>query len=147
MRAFEDFSVGEMIEHGARTLGAGEIAAFAHDYAPPPFSLGAPAAAEAGGPVASGWQVALTFMQLMASAMLLESTSMGSPGIETLHWLKPVRPGDTIRARSTVLAARVSQSRPGMGLVRFRHEALDAAGEIVLAMENSIMFGRAETAS
>ena len=74
--------------------------------------------------------------------MLLDSTSMGSPGIETLNWLKPVGPGGTIRARSTVLDTRVSKSRPQMGLVRFHHEAVDADGATLITLENSIMFGR-----
>ena len=134
MRAFEDFAVGQTIDHGQRTVSAADIAAFADTYDPESAGTGAP--------IASGWQVALTFMQLMADSMLLDSTSMGSPGIETLNWLKPVGPGGTIRARSTVIETRVSKSRPEMGLVRFRHEAVDADGGTVIAIENSIMFGR-----
>ena len=134
MRAFEDFTVGQTIDHGTRPVSAGDIVAFADAYDP--------GSVDAGAPTASGWHVALTFMQLMADSMLLDSTSMGSPGIETLNWLKPVGPGDTIRARSTVIETRVSKSRPEMGLVRFRHEAAGADGETLMLMENSIMFGR-----
>ncbi len=134
MRAFEDFTVGETIDLGTRTLGAAEIVAFAETYDPQSAGTSAP--------VASGWQIALTFMQLLAGNMLLDSTSMGSPGIETMKWLKPVGPGDTIRARSTVLETRASKSRPEMGLVRFHHEVTNADGEMLIALENSIMFGR-----
>ena len=94
------------------------------EFDPQPFHLDQDSAEAAltGGLIASGWHVAGLFMRLMADSMLLDSTSMGSPGIDTLKWLKPVRPGDTIAARSTVTGARASQSRPGMGIVRFRHE-------------------------
>ena len=134
MRVFEDFTVGQTIDHGARRVSAADIIAFADAYDPGSVDTGAPAA--------SGWHVALTFMQLMADSMLLDSTSMGSPGIETLNWLKPVGPGGTIHARSTVIETRVSKSRPEMGLVRFRHEATGADGETLMLIENSIMFGR-----
>ena len=134
MRAFEDFAVGQTIDHGQRTVSAEAIVAFAEVYDPENVDTGAP--------TACGWHVALTFMQLMADSMLLDSTSMGSPGIEMLQWLKPVGAGDTIRARSTVIETRVSKSRPEMGLVRFRHEATGADGERLMLIENSIMFGR-----
>ena len=144
MRTFEDFTVGETIAHGGRTVSAEEIVSFAALYDPQPFhrDAAAPETQETGGLVASGWHVGMIFMQLLVNSMLLPSTSMGSPGMDTLQWVKPVRPGDTIRARSTVLAMRLSRSRPEMGLVRFRHEAQDAGGEVLMVLENSIMFGR-----
>ena len=144
MRTFEDFIVGETIEHGTLTVSAEDIVAFARLYDPQPFHLdtATPEAEETGGLIASGWHVSALFMRLMTHSMLLDSTSMGSPGIETLKWPKPVRPGDALSARSTVIGRRASQSRPTMGLVHFRHEASLAAGETVMAMENTIMFGR-----
>ncbi len=144
MRAFEDFTIGETIEHGACVVTAEEIVSFAREFDPQPFHLDqdSPEAALTGGLIASGWHVAGLFMRLMADSMLLDSTCMGSPGIDVLKWLKPVRPGDTIAGRSTVTGARASQSRPGMGIVRFRHEATDASGETVMWMENAILFGR-----
>ena len=144
MHTFEDFIVGETIEHGTRTVSAEDIVAFARLYDPQPFhlDLAAPEAKETGGPIASGWHVAAIFMRLMTDSMLLDSTSMGSPGIETLKWVKPVRPGDKLSARSTVIGTRASQSRPAIGLVRFRHEAFRADGETVMTMDNTIMFGR-----
>jgi acyl dehydratase len=81
-------------------------------------------------------------MSLLCSGFLIESTSLGSPGIETLKWRKPVRPGDTLTGASTVVEARASRSRPDMGIVRFRHEVVNQAGETVMWLDNSILFGR-----
>jgi acyl dehydratase len=144
MRHFEDFIVGETIEHGSRTVTAEEIVAFAAEFDPQPFHLdaGVPEAAIVGGLIASGWHTAAIFMRLMCDSFLLDSTSLGSPGIDTLKWLTPVKAGDAVSARSTVLSARPSQSRPGRGIVHFRHEMTNHDAEPVMRFENPIMFGR-----
>jgi acyl dehydratase len=80
-------------------------------------------------------------MRAVADGFLLRSTSMGAPGIEEVRWLKPVRPGDRLTLRWTVLETKASRSRPEMGLVRFRFELL-RGDEAVLAQTNWIMFGR-----
>ena len=139
MRAFEDFTVGETIDHGRRTVTADEIVAFAREYDPQPFHLDAETP---GGLIASGWHITGLFMRLMVDTMLRESTCMGSPGIDALKWAKPLRPGDTIAGRSTVLQSRPSKSRPEMGLVRFRHEVLGTDSGVIMWMESAIMFGR-----
>ena len=100
-----------------------------------------------GGLIASGWHVGGLFMSLLCGGFLLESSSMGSPGIETLKWQRPVRPGDTLTAFSIVIEARASKSRPEMGIVRFRHEVINQAGETVMWLENPILFGRRGAAS
>jgi acyl dehydratase len=79
---------------------------------------------------------------MLCGGFLLDSSSMGSPGIESLKWRKPVRPDDTLTASSTVVDARASKSRPEMGIVRFRHEVVNQADELVMWLDNSIMFGR-----
>jgi acyl dehydratase len=143
-RHFEDFAVGETIVHGSQAVTAEDIVAFASEYDPQPFHLD-PAAPEtiiAGGLIASGWHVAAIFMRLMCDSFLLDSASLGSPGISTMKWLKPVRPGNVLSGRSTVLEARLSNSRPDMGIVGFRHETLDEHDEVVLWFENPILFGR-----
>ncbi len=144
MRYFEDFVVGETIVHGSRTVGADDIVAFATEFDPQPFHLDAasPQAAFTGGLIASGWHVAAIFMRLMCDSFLLDSASMGSPGIAMLKWVKPVRPGDTLAARSTVTRLRPSRSRPDRGLVEFRHEVTNHDGELVMWLDNLIMFGR-----
>jgi acyl dehydratase len=81
-------------------------------------------------------------MRLNCESYINRTVSLGSPGLDNIRWLKPVRPGDTITFRRTVLESRASQSRPGVGLLRSRTEALNQAGELVMSMEGWGMFGR-----
>ena len=143
MRAFEDFTVGLTIVHGSRTVTRSDIIAFAAEFDPQPFHLdeAAPETGLTGGLIASGWHIAAIFMRLLTDSLLLDSTCLGSPGVETLKWAKPLRPGDTLSGRSTVTAARPSQSRPDRGIVSFRHEALNQTGDVVMWMDNTILFG------
>ena len=143
MRAFEDFTVGLTIVHGSRTVTRSDIIAFAAEFDPQPFHLdeAAPETGLTGGLIASGWHIAAIFMRLLTDSLLLDSTCLGSPGVETLKWAKPLRPGDTLSGRSTVTAARPSQSRPDRGIVSFRHEALNQTGDVVMWMDNAILFG------
>jgi len=143
VRAFEDFTVGLTIVHGSRTVTRGDIIAFAAEFDPQPFHLdeAAPETGLTGGLIASGWHIAAIFMRLLTDSLLLDSTCLGSPGVETLKWAKPLRPGDTLSGRSTVTAARPSQSRPDRGIVSFRHEALNQTGDVVMWMDNAILFG------
>ena len=145
MRTFDDFTPGEVIVHSTWPVTADAIIAFATEFDPQPFHLdpNAPETAMTGGLIASGWHVAAIFMRLLCDAFLLDSTSMGSPGVDSLQWLKPVKPGDTLSARSTVVEVKPSRSRPDRGMVRFRHEVTNQAGEVVMALDNPILFGRA----
>jgi len=144
MRYFEDFTVGETLPLGSRHITRAEIISFAVEFHPHPAHLDERGAADAllPGMTASGWHTGAVFMRLLCSGFLLDSTSLGSPGIETLKWQKPVRPGDTLTASSTVVEARASKSRPDMGIVRFHHEVVNQAGETVMWLDNSILFGR-----
>jgi acyl dehydratase len=87
-----------------------------------------------GGLGASGWHTCGIMMRLIADGFLLDTASMGSPGIDELNWFKPVRPGDTLNVRATVQSARASQSKPDRGFVSFLYEVFNARGERVLAM-------------
>jgi len=141
---WEDFRVGETLEMGRHTFSEQEIIAFARQYDPQPFHLD-PEAARAslfGGLVASGWHTCVVAMRLMCESYLNASSSLGSPGLDHLRFLRPVRPGDTLVFRRTVLAARPSASRPGVGLVKQRWEALGEDGGLVLSMEGWNLFGR-----
>jgi len=95
-----------------------------------------------GGLSASGWHTCAMVMRMMCDDYLLNSTSQGSPGIDNLRWLRPVRPGDTLRVRMTVLEARESKSRPQIGLIRSSWAVFNQHGEQVLSMEGWGMFGR-----
>jgi acyl dehydratase len=144
MRTFEDFSVGEVLPHAPWTVTAGDIIAFAREFDPQPFHVdpNAPETAFTGGLIASGWHVAAIFMRTLSDAFLVDSTSMGSPGVDSLKWLKPVRPGDILSARSTVTEVKPSKSRPDRGMVRFRHDVLNQKGETVMTLDNPVLFGR-----
>lgn len=142
--AFEDFAPGQVREFGGRRVDKDEGLAFAAAYDPQPLHLDE-AAAEAsvlGGLSVSGWHTCAMVMRMMCDAYLLDSTSQGSPGIDKLRWLKPVRPGDTLRVRMTVLQTRVSQSRPQIGLVLSAWEVFNQHEEAVMSMEGWGMFGR-----
>jgi len=141
---WEDFKVGERAEMGRHTFDEDEIVAFARQFDPQPFHLD-PEAARAtafGGLVASGWHTCAVGMRLMVEQYVGRTASLGSPGIDNIRWLKPVRPGDTLTYSRTVTASRASTSRAGVGLVKHRWEAVNQAGETVLTMEGWGMFGR-----
>jgi acyl dehydratase len=141
---FEDFHVGMMIEQPGPTLTRQDILEFARRYDPQPFHADEEAAKRSiyGGLIASGWQTVSLCTRMMCDSYLLASTSLGSPGMKEVSWLKPVRPGDTLRLRMTVLETKPSTSRPDRGSVLHRWEVFNQSGEIVLRMEGIGMFGR-----
>jgi acyl dehydratase len=142
--AFEDFIAGTTEVLGPITVSKDDILAFARDYDPQPFHVDEIAAKDSfvGTLIGSGWHTACINMRLIATGKILDSTSMGSPGIDELKWLKPVRPGDTLRSRMNVVDSRPSKSRPSIGLVRFLFELVNQNDEVVMTQGNSIMFGR-----
>jgi acyl dehydratase len=144
IRYFEDFAIGQEFPLAPHTVSRQEIVAFAAEFDPQPFHLDERAAADTllGGLAASGWHTCALFMRMMYRGFLETSASMGSPGVDTLKWVRPVRPGDVLSGRSLVLEVRASQSRPDRGFVRFRHEIANARGEVVMVLENPIMFAR-----
>lgn len=148
-RHFEDFHVGETIDLGAKAVSREEIIAFAREFDPQPFHLDDEAARHTllGGLAASGWHTCSIFMRLLADNLLNHSTSEGSPGIETLKWLRPVRPGDTLHLTAKVLETKPSRSKPSRGAVRFAFTIENQAGEAVATMKNFIMFTTRGTAS
>ena len=141
---WEDFTVGSTRELGAVTVSKEEMVEFARRYDPQPFHVDEEAARRGpfGGLIASGWLTCSLAMKMLCDGYLLRTASMGSPGVEHLRWLKPVRPGDTLRLRITCLAARPLASRPGVGLVRNRWDLLDQHGELVMQMEGLAMIQR-----
>ena len=133
---FEDFSVGQVAEYGPRRVSREEIIAFAAQFDPQPMHLDEEAARHTmlGGLGASGWHTCGIMMRLIADGFLLETASMGSPGIEELRWLQPVRPGDTLTVRATVQAARASQSKPDRGFVNFLYEVFNERGDRMMSL-------------
>jgi acyl dehydratase len=140
-RWFEDFAVGEVFEFGDRLITAEEIVEFARRYDPQPFHTD-PAAAERshfGGLVASGWMTASVAMSLLCEHFISPTSSMGSPGVDVLRWLRPVRPGDRLRMRVSVIETRRSQSKPDRGAIKVRQEVLNQAGDVVMSQEGIAM--------
>ena len=144
MRYWEDFKVGEVEQIGAKRVDKDEIIAFARQYDPQPFHIDEAAAKQSmyGGLIASGWHTCAMVMRMMCDAYMLRSASVGSPGIDNLKWLKPVRPGDTINARRTTLETRESKSKPDIGIVNNLWEVFNQDGEMVMTMQGYGMFRR-----
>jgi acyl dehydratase len=143
-RTFDDFAVGDVLPLPERRVERADIIAFAAEFDPQAYHLDERTRPTdlTTGLSASGWHVCAMFMRMLCDGFLLDSTCMGSPGIETLKWQRPVRPGDRLKGASTVIETRASKSRPEMGIIRFRHEVTNQAGEVVLWMENPVMFER-----
>jgi acyl dehydratase len=144
---WEDFTPGAVAVYGPRLVTREEIVAFAAEFDPQPMHLDEAAAAGTllGGLGASGWHTCCLMMRIIADGFLLDSSSMGAPGIEEVRWLAPLRPGTRIRVRSTVLEVRASKSRPEMGLAKMNFEVLDDADAIVMTLVTTFMLGRRET--
>ncbi len=140
----EDLQPGQVHDLGRRTLSRDEIVAFAREWDPQAFHLDEQAAAASiyGGLIASGWHTVCVFMRLFADGLLSRAAALGSPGIEELRWLKPVRPGDTLAARLEVLEVRPSRSKPDRGIVRARSVVVNQNDEEVLTFVATLLFGR-----
>jgi acyl dehydratase len=141
---WEDFPVGRTFQHGRRALGEQEIIDFARQWDPQRFHVDPQAAAGTpfGGLVASGWHTGCVMMRMMCDAYLNESSCIGSPGIEDWRFALPVRPGDELRFRATVLEARVSASKPDRGIVKWRWELLNQRNEVAVLMVGTQFFLR-----
>ena len=130
-----DLKVGEKFKTNGATVTEGDIIGFALKYDPQPFHLDVVEAAKSpyGGLIASGFQsVALCFRLFIQSGIFLE-TSIGSPGIDELRWLAPVRPGDTLYTEVEVLEVRPSASKPDRGIARLKYHAKNQHGDAVLS--------------
>ena len=140
---FEDIEPGEVYELGTRTVTESEIVAFAREWDPQPFHIDPEAAKGSvfGGLIASGWHTGSMWMRMYVDTML-GSAARGSPGIEELRWLAPVRPGDTLSGRLTVLEATPSATKPDRGTIRIRGEMVNQDGVTVMSMTSRGHFGR-----
>ena len=141
--SYEDFEVGSVAQLSSHTFLKEESIEFAGRFDPQPFHL-SEAGGEAspfGGLVASGWHTCSAMMGILVRDLLSDSTSMGSPGLDNIRWLKPVRVNDTVRLTSRVLSKRVSASKPDRGIIATRWEAYNQHGELVLTVDSSAIFG------
>ncbi|MGH7393338.1 MAG: MaoC family dehydratase [Candidatus Rokuibacteriota bacterium] len=141
----DHFKPGDTQEFPGRyTFTREAIVAFAREYDPQPFHVDEAAATRSiyGGLIASGWQTVGVTFRLAVDGLINRTASMGSPGVDEVRWLKPVRPGDTVKVRLEVLEVRPSQSKPDRGLVRVRYETSNQRGEVVLTMVGLGLFAR-----
>lgn len=134
---FEDFEAGQIIEVGSRTVTEQEIIEFAQQFDPQPFHIDRDAAAESmyGGIIASGWHTCSLMMRLMVDGMLANAAGMGSPGVDEVRWIKPVRGGDTLTVTTRTLETRRSTSKPDRGVVVTLWEAKNQRGELVATIK------------
>lgn len=141
---WEDLTEGEVRDLGSISPTVEEIVAFASQFDPQPFHLDPEAAKHSvfGALCASGWHTCSMAMRLMVTHFLHETSSLGSPGLESLKWLKPVHPGDVLRLQHTILEKRPMSKRPDVGLVRTVWEMFNQHGDKVLHMEGHSMFRR-----
>jgi acyl dehydratase len=135
-RTLEDFEPGQVYELGSHMVTEEEIVDFARRFDPQPFHVDPEAAAAGpfGGLIASGWHTCALMMRLLADQYLSPVSSLGSPGVDELRWVAPVRPGDELTLRTTVAEARPSRSKPDRGLVSTHVELLRQDGTVVLTM-------------
>lgn len=141
-RYFEDYRVGEVAEFGDYLVTEQEIIEFAKRYDPQPFHLDAETARHSiyGGLISSGWLTGSILMRLLVDHYISPLASMGSPGIDELRWPRPVRPGDRLRVRATVLEAKRSQTKPDRGMIQFLQEAINQDGEVVMSIRGWGMY-------
>ena len=139
----DDLQPGDVIPLGSHRVTRDEIVEFARAYDPQPFHLDEAAAAASiyGGLIASGWQTVCIFMRLFADGLLNRAAAMGSPGVDELRWLRPVRPGDELHAQVEVLEVRPSRSKPDRGIARLRC-AVAVSSDDVLTFEANVLVGR-----
>jgi acyl dehydratase len=144
MRYLEDFSEGQVFELGEETIREQEILDFARRFDAQPFHIDAEAAKRSiyGGLIASGWHTGSLFMGMLVRGLIHGVASMGAGGLDELHWLKPVRPNDTLRGRLTVLGTRPSTKHADRGSLTCLGELFNQKGERVLLIRWSAIIGR-----
>jgi acyl dehydratase len=139
---FEDFQPGQTTQFGAYQVTESEIKEFANKYDPQFFHLDEEAAKQSlfGGLCASGWHTAAMFMRMLIDNLPEKHGSLGSPGINNLKWLKPVCPGYILSVKSFVSHTRLSESKPGVGLVCVNYEIVNQHEIAVMTLESNAFF-------
>jgi acyl dehydratase len=148
-RYFEDYLPGSVYEYGSLTVTEPEIIEFAKRFDPQSMHIDPEQAAQGryGGIVASGWHTVGLAMRLFVDHYLSRVASLASPGVDEIRWPNPVRPGDTLRVRLSILETRPSRSKPDRGVIRTLIEALNQNDQLVLSMIGISILGRRRPAS
>jgi acyl dehydratase len=137
-RYFEDYIPGTVHEFGSMTVEKSEVMDFARRFDPQPFHTDPMTAKQSvfGGLIASGWHTACLTMRMLVDHFISHAASLGSPGVDEIRWLKPVRPGDTLSVRITLIEAQRSRSKPDQGFIRGFTEVLNQHREVVMTMKS-----------
>ena len=143
-RYWDDYEIGQKFDLGSTSFTADEIVDFARQYDPQSFHVDAGAARQSmfGGLIASGWHVTAKLMRLFVDNYVDQRTALGSPGVDEVRWLKPVRPGDTLKAWVECAGKVPSRSRPEMGIVHEHWRATNQKGELVMTLKGTNMVRR-----
>ncbi|HXP95642.1 MAG TPA: MaoC family dehydratase [Telmatospirillum sp.] len=143
-RYFEDYVTGDIHRFGRIAVEEDEVISFAKRFDPQSFHTDADVARQGpfGGLIASGWHTAGLMMRLLTEHFLSSVASLGSPGIDELRWLKPVRPSDVLSLRVTIREAVPSRSKPDRGMVRSFIEVLNQSDDVVMTLVAMVLVGR-----
>lgn len=140
-RWFGDYTAGEVFEFGHHQVTEEEIIEFAQRYDPQFFHVDPEAARNSpyGGLIGSGWMSTALAMRMMCDHFIPAESGLGSPGVDHVRWILPVRPGDTLRLRATVTEVQASRSKPDRGVVTIRQELINQDDQVVMTLEGKSM--------
>jgi len=142
LRTFEDFTPGDIISLGEYRVTEAEMMAFSERYDPQFFHTDPVAAKDSpyGGIIASGWLTAAIFQRMQSDSFMLDSSCMGSPGVDEIRWLKPVRAGDSLHGTNTVEAVKPSNSKPDRGAVFSQVEIYNQDDTLVMTLKTRVIY-------
>jgi len=148
MKTFEDFYVGQTDSFGDYLVTEAEIIEFAKKYDPQPFHTDPEFAKNSfhGQVISSGWMTCSMMMRMLCDHFLSNSSSIGSPGVDQLRWIRPVYAGDRLTVSAEIEHVRESKSKPGIGIVNYKVDVLNQKDEIVLSVKSTGMFLTREAA-
>ncbi|MDI9335660.1 MAG: MaoC family dehydratase [Gammaproteobacteria bacterium] len=139
---WEDLQPGLKFEMGPKVFSLDEILEFANKYDPQPFHIDVEGAKNSiyGGIIASGWHTCAVLFRLLCDGFILNSASVGSPGMESIRWIKPVYPGDSLTLTVEVMQTKEMKSNPSLGMALTRWEAKNQHDALVMTLEGWGMY-------
>jgi acyl dehydratase len=142
MKYFEDYPVGAVLKFPSFAITENEIIEFAKRFDAQPFHVDPVAAKQShfGGIIASGFHSCALAMSSLVSNGFFSTAGMGSPGLDEIRWQQPVRPGQQLHVKTTILEAKRSKSKPDRGVIRHRVELLNDQSETVMSYIAMSMF-------
>lgn len=140
-RYFEDYVPGTVVEAGPIAVDEAEIVDFARRFDPQPIHTDPEGARRGplGSVIASGWHTASLMMRLLVDHYISRVAALASPGVDELRWLAPVRPGDQLSLRITVLDSKRSTSKPDRGIVRSLIEVVNQRNDVVMTVKGLML--------